>query len=297
MKDRIILVLKICIGVVFIFSAYSKLILPGIVEIILVDHGLFKERTTAEYFVRLLIACELTIGLLFFQKNYLRRIVIPGSLLFLIGFTIYLGYTGFILKDSQNCGCFGELIKMSPVESIVKNIVLIVLITILFRLVKSDSKKIILPIIILILSFAAVFVLSPVKNLKDFRFKDYSYFEGKGRVDLSNGEELIAVFNLECDHCQLLAKDLARMKKMMSWFPEMYALYFSEGQVSADSFKTITNFNFAYHIIGTKDFLNLVGVSPPRIYWLKNGEVKEFWDKDFIQNIALKFSNNSLKKK
>lgn len=79
--------LQVLIGSVFVFSAYSKMIMSGLIEIILVDHGFFRDRASAAFFVRLLIAGELAIGLLFFQKNFLKQIVIPASLLFLILFT------------------------------------------------------------------------------------------------------------------------------------------------------------------------------------------------------------------
>ena len=98
--------------------------------------------------------------------------------------------------------------------------------------------------------------------------------------------------NTECDHCQLLAKDLAGMKKKMKWFPEMYALFFSEGSISVDSFKVITNFDLPFKIIGVNQFFNLIGQSPPRIYWLRDGVVKEVWDKDFVRSIVFSFSGN-----
>ena len=288
MKNKITLLLRVLIGIVFIFSAYSKLIAPGIVEIILVDHGLAASRESAGFIVRILISLELALGLLFFQPFSLKRIVIPVSLLFLIGFTAYLGYTGFILHDSQNCGCFGEMIKMSPLESIIKNVLLMVLLAVLFR--RSEEKKnyFVVPMVILA-TFIIVFAVSQVKSYKDFKFAKYTNFVGAGRVDLSHGDKLIAVFNTECDHCQNLAKELSGLKKKAGWSSNLYALLFSEGTISADSFKVITNFNYPYRMITMNEFLDLIGQSPPRIYWLRNGSVKEFWDTDFTNHIKNDF--------
>ena len=278
-------ILQVVIGCLFVFSAYSKLIMPGIVEIILVDHGLFKDRTTAAYFVRFLIAGELAVGLMFFQKHFLKKIVIPVSLLFLGTFTIYLVYTGFILGDTQNCGCFGELIKMSPLESIIKNIFLIALIIVLHKNSQNEKGSYFLPLIVLTISVATALVFAPIKDLKDFRFKSYSYFEGKGRVDLSSGEKIIAVFDLGCEDCQKTAKKIADLEKSGKELPEIYALFFQEGKISQTMFDEITGSHFPYTMISAKEFFDLIGNSPPRLYLLKDGKIKEYWDKNFVHHL------------
>lgn len=292
MKPKLALLLRIILGGVFLFSAYTKFISPGLTEIILVDHGIVTARDTAALIVRLLIGFEFALGILLILPYSLKTIVIPASILFLIIFTGYLAYTGFILKDTQNCGCFGEMIKMSPIESIIKNIVLINLLVLLFKW--SDEKKnyFSTPLVI-IFSVAAVFITIPIKSQKDFKFAEYTNFVGPGRVDLSSGDKLIVIMNTECDHCQLLARDLADMKKKMKWVPEMYTLFFSEGSISVDSFKVITNYDLPYKMIDVNQFFKLIGQSPPRIYWLKEGVVKEIWDKDFLKNIVFNFSGNA----
>ena len=42
-------------------------------------------------------------------------------------------------------------------------------------------------------------------------------------------------------------------------------------------------------MIDMNEFLNLIGQSPPRIYWLNDGKVKEIWDKDFQKKILQNF--------
>jgi hypothetical protein len=288
MKNVITLSLRIFIGLVFLLSAYSKLIAPGIIEIILVDHGIVSSRETAAVLVHLLIGFELALGLLFFQPYSIKKIVIPASFLFLIGFTVYLVYTGFILNDKDNCGCFGELIKMPPLESIIKNIVLMGLIFVLYKFVE-EKKNYLVPVISLVLAMAVVFVAAPIKSQKDFKFAKYTSFEGKGRVDLSNGNKLVIILNLECDHCQNLVKELSALEKNAKQFPDTYALLFSEGNVNLDSFKKMTGFDFPYKMIGASEFFDLIGQSPPRIYWLQDGKLKEIWDKDFVENISKNF--------
>ena len=287
-KAVIIWSLRIFLAAVFIFSAYSKLIVPGLIEIILVDQGFASSRDAVAIYVRLLIGLELALGVLLLQPNYLKRIVVPASFYFLLGFTFYLIYTGFFLGDKDNCGCFGEMLKLSPVESIFKNILLMIPAVVLERLVKEEKKTVWIPAAVLILSIAVVFIVSPMNTLKDFQFSQYTTFEGAGRVDLLSGNKLVAVFNTECDHCQAAAKSLAKLKRHSN-FPEMYVLFFSEGVISVDSFRTLTKSNFPYKIIRMREFFNLIGQSPPRIYWLQNGKIKKKWDDNFESNIKKAF--------
>jgi len=283
------LVMQIVLSFLFLLSAYSKIIMPGIVEIILVDHGIFKDRINAGYFVRLLIGGELSLGLLLLQNNYLKKLIIPATILLLTAFTIYLFYTGIIIGDKENCGCFGGLIKMSPKESILKNILMLLFSIILFKLKKKDGKKIILPVLIILISFSSVMAFAPVKNIKDFKFSKYTYFEEKGRVDLSSGDKIVAIFNLECDHCQAVSRELPKLIKKNSNIPEVYILFFKEGNTTPLMFQQITNSKFPYHIITTHEFFDLIGSSPPRLYWLKEGVVMKIWDEDFEKNITASF--------
>ncbi|PKL83612.1 MAG: hypothetical protein CVV24_03955 [Ignavibacteriae bacterium HGW-Ignavibacteriae-3] len=291
MKLKIPLVIRLILGVLFLLSAYSKMISPGLIEIILLDHGLAASRETAAVVVRILIGFEFALGLSFFQPFAIKQIVVPVSILFLIGFTIYLGYTALILKDAQNCGCFGEMIKMSPVESIIKNIVLIGMLILVFKLSVEKKNYFIVPVITII-SIALVFIFIPIKSQNDLLFAQYTNFNDAGRVDLSQGEKLIAIFNTECDHCQHLAADLTVMSQKAKQLPEIYALMFTEGTVTPDSFKVLTGSDFPYHMIEMNEFFSLIGQSPPRLYWLIDGTVKEFWDKDFIENIEKKILQN-----
>jgi uncharacterized membrane protein YphA (DoxX/SURF4 family) len=284
MKPKIAQIFRFILGAVFLFSAYTKFISPGLTEIILVDHGIVSARETAAIIVRVLIGLEFALGILLILPYSLKTIVIPSAILFLVAFTGYLVYTGFILKDTQNCGCFGEMIKMSPLESIIKNIVLVAALVLLFKFTDEKKKHFVAPAAV-VLCIAAVFVFLQVNSQKEFKFANYTNFEGEGRVDLSNGEKLLLILNLECNHCQALAKELSRMKNQIGKLPKIYALLFKEGNITVDSFKVMTGFNFPYHTIGMNEFLNLIGQSPPRLYWLKDGKIKEIWDKDFIVEI------------
>ncbi len=97
----------------------------------------------APFFSRILIGIEFALGLLILQKHYLRKLVIPATLLMLAVFTAHLSIVTF--QDggnSGNCGCFGSLLPMTPIEAILKNVVAMVLLVILLKVMpKKDESK------------------------------------------------------------------------------------------------------------------------------------------------------------
>ena len=189
--NKIKIGLQLFLGGMFLLSAYSKLIAPGIFEILLIENGIFDNRQMAGLFTTIIIGSELAIGFLLLQPNYLKKIIIPVTILILSIFTVHLVYSGFVLGDSENCGCFGELIQMSSVESSIKNIIVIAAAFFLYRLIKTERNNLIPPIIILITSFIIAFTFAPIRDINSFQFKDYTYFESRGRIDLTSNEILL----------------------------------------------------------------------------------------------------------
>ena len=56
-----------------------------------------------------------------------------------------------------------------------------------------------------------------------------------------------------------------------------------------EDFENLTQSYFPYTLIDVNIFFDLIGDSPPRIYYLKDGSVAEIWDSDIDQNIVNTF--------
>lgn len=97
----------------------------------------------APYFSRILIGIEFALGLLILQKNFLRSVVIPATVLLLAVFTTHLTIVTFVSGgNSGNCGCFGSLLPMTPIEAIIKNVAALLLLGWLYIILpKSNEKK------------------------------------------------------------------------------------------------------------------------------------------------------------
>ena len=94
---------------------------------------------TASYFSRTLIGCELALGILLLQPHFYKRLVLPMSFLILFIFSAHLSYDILTNGNSGNCGCFGSLLPMSPLQALIKNIIAMGLIGLLYA--KTDKLK------------------------------------------------------------------------------------------------------------------------------------------------------------
>lgn len=96
----------------------------------------------AVFFSRILIGIELALGILLLQNNYLRRIVIPATILMLVVFTTHLTIDTIQNGgNSGNCGCFGSLLPMTPIEAIIKNVAAIILLAVYLYVVPKITNE------------------------------------------------------------------------------------------------------------------------------------------------------------
>jgi thiol-disulfide isomerase/thioredoxin len=161
--------IRVIVSVLFLFSAYSKLYPTadfglGTLEVKQL-YPLGFDRGIAPYFSRLLVAAEFALGIGILQPHFLKRIVIPATILLLTVFCIHLGYS--IATDvGGNCGCFGELIEMTPTEALIKNIITVGLLVWLMRMLPKDKPPHNFPFLALIyaVSALALFMISPIQK-------------------------------------------------------------------------------------------------------------------------------------
>jgi hypothetical protein len=164
-KQKLILALRLVIGVLFIFSAVAKLYPIEAFEKQLVDLG-FASWASAPFLSRAIIGFEAFLGIAFFQKNYVRSIIIPATSFLLIAFCAHLSYVIYTTGgNSGNCGCFGQLLPMTPIEALVKNILTLGLLGYLYSLTKKyETKKIILPLVLVGGTYLTLFITFPIKS-------------------------------------------------------------------------------------------------------------------------------------
>lgn len=163
-KTLTLWVLRGLISGLFLLSAVLKLIPLWAFEKQIVDLGL-TDWCSAHYLARLIIALEFAIGIGILQKHFLKRLVIPVTVLLLVAFCIHLcivgAQSGF---TNGNCGCFGQLLPMTPLEAIIKNVVTIAMAIYVFVKIDKDdrlSNRLIVPFAIYGFAAFAMFFFYP----------------------------------------------------------------------------------------------------------------------------------------
>ena len=137
--------------------------------------------------------------------------------------------------------------------------------------------------------FALTVLFLPVTRDADAMLGKFPPFEQKMSININRGSYLIGVFNLSCEHCQETARELAVLQKSGIQLPQVVALFFDEGDTTVEAFNALTDSQFPYQRIEANTFFDLIGSAPPRVYWIKDGTINQFWDNDITAGIKATF--------
>ena len=155
--------LQLFLAATFLFSAYTKAVAPGFFEVLLEQQGLVPSRLYGAWATRIIIAIETWLGLCLLLSFY-TRFILRFSFLLLVAFSVHLGYL-IAIGETGNCGCFGELIPMTPLEALIKNIfTLFILVFIYIRLEKDVKKEASNLIVIFLLISTLIFAFIPIMS-------------------------------------------------------------------------------------------------------------------------------------
>lgn len=112
------------LGAFFITSAVLKFLSIDEFEVYIFSYNVLSLRASM-LAARLVIAAEVLVGMGLIA-NIWKRFVDICALLMLVGFTVFLCFST-LSGHSENCQCMGAMIEISPVQSILKNAVLLLL--------------------------------------------------------------------------------------------------------------------------------------------------------------------------
>jgi hypothetical protein len=279
--------ISIILGLVFLFSAYTKLFPIELFEFSFIEIKI-ANWTTAPYIARLFLSLELLLGiLLILNFNGGNKNLAKFSFGLLVIFTIYLFLIILFQGNDGNCGCFGTYITMTPLESIVKNLLLLSLNGLLFipPFKKNLSVNKLIIIAAGIASLLSPFILNPVnesappsENEINYNLKlDALYTPEKSDIpkeDLRIGKRVIAFMSLTCPHCKLGAQKLNIIHGSHPELPIYFILNGDQTELKnfLDESKTVS---IAYSFMTLKEgFIDNAGVNLPSILWVNNSKVE-----------------------
>jgi hypothetical protein len=279
--------ISILLGLVFLFSAYIKLFPIELFEFSFIEIKL-ANWTTAPYIARLFLSLEFLLGiLLIFNFNGGNKKLAKFSFALLFIFTIYLSLIILFQGNNGNCGCFGTFIKMTPLESIIKNLLLMSLNGLLFipPFKKNLSFNKLIIIAAGIASLLSPFILNPVnesappsENEINYNLKlDALYLSSKKdtpKVDLRKGKRVIAFLSLTCEHCKIGAQKLNLIHQNHPEIPIFFILNGDSKDLKPFLIESKTKtIQFAFMTI-KEGFIENAGINFPAILWVNNSKVE-----------------------
>ena len=195
--------------------------------------------------------------------------------------------------NQANCGCMGELIPMSPIESLIKNVALI---AILFGSRKSTlpsvfSKKWILAVLLLPASFGLPYVLNPVgwANVQSVKVNEPvdltglpPQFQTGVQIDFTKGKQLIAFFSTSCEHCKVAAGKLSTLRKK----DDLNNIYFIIGGEEEEIYESFISESHSEEVPVVRfyddEFFKYSGGRLPAIVYLEDGVIRKRWYGDLF---------------
>ena len=139
MNNKLIWIVRFILGALFILSAISKLFPIEAFDLTLVNQGI-ANWNFAPYLSRFIISVELFLGISFFINTFVKKIADPYSFLLLVVFCIHLIFMIAVGNGGNDCGCFGELIPMSSVSALIKNLILMLLLYLTHKYFKFENR-------------------------------------------------------------------------------------------------------------------------------------------------------------
>ncbi|MBK8805363.1 MAG: DoxX family protein [Bacteroidales bacterium] len=282
-RKYILILLRVLLGVTFIISGVTKFLSLESFELFVLHYKIFSWDLTV-LAVRLLISFEIILGIFIIFRIYIKQMIITSFsvLMFFNTFLIWVLISGEI---PENCNCFGEQFELSPLESLIKNFVLL-FITIAVRKFEPFRFKFqrIIVGVFCVAVIATPIILDPPSFLHQLLYHETveaekldleligdPIFSGE-RIDLSKGKLLLVLSTYECSHCKKAANKISLIHSRNA---EKFPIYFiSSGDINnAEAFwveSGATN-RFPVKHLAVKRFIYLSKGRVPKVLLVENG--------------------------
>ena len=289
---NITLISRLLISGLFLLSAIAKLYptpLYGITKVFeegqLIPMGFSED--FAPFLSRLIIAFEFFIAFAILQTHYIKKLVIPSTILLLVIFNVDLALDIFVGND-ENCGCFGQLIPMTPTEAFIKNIFTILLLIFIYRNVndKKESSFLLLLNGYLIISVLMFSLLPIATNSSSKQISSYSSYVDEA-FNINEGKKILCFFDAGCEHCMDAAKSLTEIASNSTEFPDVHIIFSDTEEGKIPDFLKYSGKEYSYQIMefynpddDINSYLEVLGFEyeNPVIIYYNNGNQMRFYD-------------------
>lgn len=287
----LLFLLSSLMGLVFLYSGWTKLEPIEPFEYTFVDIGVANWRT-APFIARLLIGLEFLIGFLLIFGLYIKRFTIKFTSVLLIVFSVYLVVMMVKEGNNGNCGCFGNALAMTPLQALIKNVIMLAICIVLYKFYEGFNYRKVgrwLAGASLLTALAMPHILNYVDldyskaylNKPEDKFPlelDTLYNNAYEKIPprtLSQGKHVIAFLSLSCQHCRVAAKKIRLMHEKNPAISFQFVLNGDKEKLKWFYLDTKTE-DIPYCMLRARPFVYLAGTNLPTLY-LVNNSVVEHW--------------------
>lgn len=283
--------LRVLIGGVFVASAVLKYMSIDVFDLYVYEHNIFNLGFT-ETLTRLLVVVEFCLGVMLIS-GWQFRWAYYASLGLLVVFTIYLVLMPWLFQvDVTNCNCFGDKVVLSRTQSIVKNVVLIILLLLLKVQQGIYGRR--------ALWAAGITAVAALGTVMCLNAPDYLYVRihnSEVKIDeplyhaalqvvnkdssYSQGKQIICMYSTACSYCRKSARRVQLMAQREHWDTKQIKLIFwnIQGEKAIQNFFTEQHLDqMEYTSFAVDTFLTVTQGQQPVILLSDNGKIVKSMD-------------------
>lgn len=290
-RMKVARMVEIALGLFFLISAGMKAMNVDGFGLAISAYGVIKDPTLVRVAAYGALAVEAILGGAFLTAFRFKNLTFIGSTLLTLVFSGLILYA-WQVNGLEDCGCFGDYIKMNPPQSLAKNAVLIAIIIATAYGVRNRSDE---PFKAgLAIRMVARFGVGLVAGIMIFANLGQSEAPGieisnntdkdiaiqislnGEEIDLSVGEHLVVFLNTECDHCMASVPGLNELDGDAT-LPPMIALMLGD-EDKLDTFLIETEATFRMKLMGQLNWASYIKTAPPIMYFVSEGMFEETWE-------------------
>lgn len=277
---------RILLGLVFAISSVAKLSSLESFELYIFSFG-YTGFDLCSIAARLIIIAEFLLGI-FLAFNILPRLTRWLTGLSLAGFSIFLLWRAFI-GDVESCHCMGNLADMNPMQSLIKNIILALLLAYVW---KDHGRILKHQIPVACITSAAIIIVVFLAFPPDFYYRGSSESHDLSEeafrpvadsLGLSTGKRAVCFYSGSCEHCKHCVSKMAGIISRHSLPKDSVFVLFMQTHENQDSVATSfftengEGLVLPYDYLHPVEFIPLTNGSMPLVVLFEDGElVKEY---------------------
>jgi hypothetical protein len=311
---RIARTIEIIIGLFFVVAAALKAADIPAFQVQIMNYGVVENPAILAPLAVFVTALETLLGALLITSLTLRGATWLATQLVLLGFTLLIAYA-WAFEGLSDCGCLGSQIKMTPPQSIAKNLIMMaalgfaVMSRAASRLRQAEPETsppptrtklrslITAGLCMAVLITGLVFykpkaeATGPVDANRPFAQFQLTVYDEPW--DLGKDEYLVALLSATCDHCKESVPFLNEAQ-LQENAPLLIGLMWGSDEEIAE-FEAETIPEFPLNPIDPVTFRQLVDSAPPRLSVVRDGVEVHAWEEEMpdMDTLVATFSDDT----